>query len=80
MALRGAAAKAPKSLASVCGLTSAQAEGTRKLTFSAMDQNSWLHASSCGCGMCGGKPISYRDLSSAASGATNRGVIFMGPK
>ena len=35
------------------------------------------HQTGCGCSKCGGKPISERDLSSAAT-ATNRGVIFMG--
>ena len=36
------------------------------------------HGFACGCGKCGGKPISERHLTSAAA-ATNRGVIFMGP-
>ena len=41
------------------------------------------HAPSCACGACGsgriaGKPISERGLVSS-SGATNRGVVYMGP-
>jgi hypothetical protein len=38
------------------------------------------HPVQCSCGSCGGKHIDERHLSSASSpGATNRGVIFMGP-
>jgi len=35
------------------------------------------HPSSCGCGRCGGKPVSAKAM--ATANKTNNGIVFMGP-